>query len=72
MTDSIDVVGFFDWGYVGEEAIVDFSGNSHSGAGLGIRYNTGIGPIRLDVATPVSGDTDASDFYVYIGIGQAF
>ena len=72
VTDSIDVVGFFDWGYVGEEAIVDFSGNSHSGAGLGIRYNTGIGPIRLDVATPVSGDTDASDFYVYIGIGQAF
>lgn len=72
ITETIDVVAFYDWGYIGEEAFVDFSGESHSGAGLGLRYNTGIGPIRLDVATPVSGDTDASSYYVYIGIGQAF
>lgn len=72
VTENIEVVGFFDWGYVGSEAFPDLSGNSHSGAGLGVRYNTGIGPIRLDVATPVSGDTSASSFYLYIGIGQAF
>ena len=29
-------------------------------------------PIRLDVAVPVNGATPASDFYVYVGIGQAF
>lgn len=72
MTENIEVVGFFDWGYVGAEAFPDLSGDSHSGAGLGLRYNTGIGPIRLDVATPISGDTPASNFYIYLGIGQAF
>ena len=63
---------FYDFGYVGAEVFPDFSGDSHAGAGLGLRYNTGIGPIRLDVATPVSGDTNAADFYIYVGIGQAF
>ncbi|WP_227258311.1 autotransporter assembly complex protein TamA [Kangsaoukella pontilimi] len=72
VTEAIEVVGFYDYGYIGTEAFPDFSGDSHAGAGLGLRYNTGIGPIRLDVAVPVSGDTEASDYYVYIGIGQAF
>ncbi|MEL6801938.1 MAG: BamA/TamA family outer membrane protein, partial [Pseudomonadota bacterium] len=47
-------------------------GDSHSGAGLGLRYDTGIGPIRLDVGVPVSGPGDTSGFELYIGIGQAF
>ncbi|MEK6216627.1 MAG: BamA/TamA family outer membrane protein, partial [Boseongicola sp.] len=72
LTEAISVVGFYDWGYVGAESFPDGSGGSHSGAGIGLRYNTGIGPIRLDIATPVSGDTDGSSFYVYVGIGQAF
>lgn len=72
VTDEVQLVGFYDWGYVGAESFPDFSGPSHSGAGVGMRYNTGIGPIRLDVAVPVSGPTNASNFYIYIGIGQAF
>lgn len=72
VTENIDVVGFADWGYIGAESFPDLSGESHAGAGLGLRYNTGIGPIRLDVATPIAGDTPASDFYIYLGIGQAF
>lgn len=72
VTDNIDVVGFVDWGYVGAEEFPDFTGDSHAGAGLGVRYNTGIGPIRLDLATPVSGPGDSSGVFIYIGIGQAF
>lgn len=72
VTESIEVVGFVDWGYIGSEAFPDLTGDSHAGAGLGVRYNTGIGPIRLDLATPVAGDTEASNIYFYIGIGQAF
>ena len=73
VTDDIQLVGFYDWGYVGAESFPDFTGSSHSGAGIGVRYNTGIGPIRLDVAVPVSGsNTGGGDFFVYIGIGQAF
>jgi translocation and assembly module TamA len=64
---NFGVVGFFDIGYVGD-------GNqdgTHSGAGLGVRYNTPIGPLRLDLAGPVDGDTsDGVQFY--FGIGQAF
>jgi translocation and assembly module TamA len=71
VTDAITLVGFYDWGFVAAESFTD-GGDTHAGAGLGIRYNTGIGPIRLDLATPVSGAADASDFYIYVGIGQAF
>ncbi|MFV0492644.1 MAG: autotransporter assembly complex protein TamA [Pseudorhodobacter sp.] len=69
ITDSIGAVGFVDAGYVG----VRGSGvnDTHAGAGLGLRYNTGFGPIRLDVATPISGDT-GDGIQVYVGIGQAF
>ena len=72
ITENIQLVGFADWGYIGAESFPDFTGASHAGAGIGVRYNTGIGPIRLDVAVPVSGDTDSSSFYIYVGIGQAF
>lgn len=72
VTEAIQLVGFADWGYIGAESFPDLTGESHAGAGLGLRYNTGLGPIRLDLAAPVSGQTDGSDFYIYIGIGQAF
>jgi translocation and assembly module TamA len=71
ITDTIGVVGFADAGYVGAESFVDGSGEWHAGAGLGLRYDTPVGPIRFDVAGPVAGDT-GSGVQIYIGIGQAF
>ena len=72
ITDNIGLVGFADAGYIGEEEFYDGSGTWHSGAGLGLRYNTAIGPIRLDVAVPTSGPDTDENFQVYIGIGQSF
>jgi translocation and assembly module TamA len=72
VTDSIGVVGFVDGGYVGAEEFYDGTGEWHSGAGLGLRYNTGIGPLRVDVAVPTSGPETEDDFQIYIGIGQSF
>lgn len=72
VAENIQIVGFADWGYVGSESFPDFTGESHAGAGVGVRYKTGIGPIRLDLATPISGDTEGSSVYIYVGIGQAF
>ena len=46
-------------------------GEWQSGAGLGLRYKTPIGPIRLDVAAPVQGSTGGG-VQLYLGIGQAF
>lgn len=71
VTDKIGAVAFYDAGYVGANSWLDDTGGWHSGAGLGIRYQTGIGPIRLDVATPVTGP-DTGGVQVYLGIGQAF
>ena len=70
--DNIEVVGFYDWGYVGAESFPDGSGDSHAGAGFGVRYITPIGPLRIDIGTPV-GDPPSNDkLLLYIGIGQAF
>lgn len=73
ITDSIGVVGFYDVGYIGEESYLGSNYESQAGAGIGVRYNTGIGPLRLDVAYPVSGaQPDDDGIKLYIGIGQAF
>ena len=72
VTDSIGVVGFYDAGYVGAGSETNYVADDwQAGAGLGLRYATGFGPIRFDIAAPVGGDTgDGVQFYV--GIGQAF
>ena len=72
VTDAISAVGFYDVGLISDQS--DFSGQTkwHAGVGLGVRYNTGIGPIRLDVGTPANGDDAFEAVQVYIGIGQSF
>ncbi|MGH7053464.1 MAG: autotransporter assembly complex protein TamA [Stellaceae bacterium] len=49
-----------------------FGGGLRVGAGLGVRYYTLIGPIRLDVAVPVNRLPGGDAFEFYIGLGQAF
>jgi translocation and assembly module TamA len=70
--EKISLVGFYDFGHVGGTATPGEGGDWHAGAGIGIRYDTGIGPIRLDLGTQASGDNAGSGLQVYIGIGQAF
>ncbi len=41
-------------------------------AGLGLRYYTAIGPIRLDVAFPFQRVPGSGPVAVYVSIGQAF
>lgn len=71
VTKRIGLVGFVDVGSVGLDGFLDGAVDPHAGAGLGVRYDTGFGPIRLDVAAPVSGNT-GDGVQVYIGLGQAF
>ena len=42
------------------------------GVGVGARYYTSIGPIRLDFAVPTYRRSNDDRFEVYIGLGQAF
>jgi translocation and assembly module TamA len=71
ITRSIGAVAFFDVGSIGATAFFDAAGGYHAGAGIGLRYATPVGPIRLDVAAPAGGDT-GQGVQLYIGIGQAF
>ncbi len=61
---------FADYGRI---SVLDLAGSSdwHAGAGVGLRYDTGFGPVRLDVAAPIGGRT-GKGVQVYVGIGQAF
>ena len=71
VTEKIGIVAFYDWGRIDADGFFGDLGAEHSGAGLGLRYETGFGPIRLDVATPVSGTT-GDGVQLYIGLGQSF
>jgi translocation and assembly module TamA len=64
-------VAFVDAGQVSANG-VPFSSTWRIGAGVGFRYYTSIGPIRLDVAVPLNKEPGGDSFELYIGIGQAF
>lgn len=71
VTEKIGVVGFVDVGRVDAIGFFDDVGGWQAGAGLGLRYDTAVGPIRLDLAVPVGGDT-GDGLQIYVGLGQAF
>jgi len=72
ITDSIGLVPFFDAGSAFESAYPDFREEIRYSAGLGLRYYTAVGPIRVDVATPLNRRPGDNRWALYIGIGQAF
>ena len=71
VTESIGVVGFVDAGAVGLGSLTGPNADWQAGAGIGARYATGVGPIRLDIAVPVHGNLGRG-LQIYIGLGQAF
>jgi len=73
VTESIGLVAFLDGGSAFTESVPDFEEDILWGAGLGVRYFTRIGPLRMDVGFPLDRREDLDDaFQVYISIGQAF
>ena len=69
---NFGVVGFADAGAVTAGSWGSGNSDWHAGAGLGLRYATPFGPIRVDLATPVTGDDAGRAAFLYIGIGQSF
>jgi translocation and assembly module TamA len=65
------VVGFVDMGQVYEERVPSLR-DLRTGVGIGARYYTSFGPMRVDIATPLGRRKGESRFNVYISIGQAF
>jgi translocation and assembly module TamA len=72
VTDTIGIVPFLDTGGAFSANYSDFANQIRSSAGIGLRYYTGIGPIRLDFAFPLDRRPGDASFAFYVGIGQAF
>lgn len=68
---DIGVVGFVDAGSVTEASVPSLDG-TRFGAGVGARYYTSFGPIRIDLARAINRGPLDPQFALYISIGQAF
>lgn len=68
---NFGVVGFVDVGQSYESTIPRFS-DLRYGVGIGGRYYTNFGPIRVDIATPIDRRPGEGRINVYVSIGQAF
>lgn len=71
-TPTMGVVAFIDGGMAYADNKPDFDEDLRWGAGLGFRYYTVIGPVRVDVATPLNKRDDDDLIQLYISIGQSF
>lgn len=73
VTRTIGVVGFVDTGAVSSTQAPDF-GHPFTGIGVGLRYNLGFAPIRIDIATPLQqpGGAKQPPIQLYLSIGQSF
>jgi translocation and assembly module TamA len=63
---------FVEGGNVYDDPLPDLSQRILWGAGVGLRYFTDFGPVRLDVAFPINPRRSDDVFQFYVGIGQAF
>ena len=68
---NFGVVGFVDAGQAYESSTPKFN-DWRVGVGVGGRFYTNFGPVRLDIATPLNRRQGDSRFSVYVSIGQAF
>lgn len=68
---NFGVVPFVDAGNISTSFLPRFR-DLRVGAGLGVRYYSNFGPIRIDVGTPINPQADDPKIAVYVSLGQAF
>lgn len=73
LTESIGFVTFWDVGNVYADPFPQLDHKQLNAVGVGARYHTPVGPLRLDVAFPLNPRKHVDNrFQVYFSIGQAF
>jgi len=73
LTQRLGLVAFLDGGNAYTGRFPDFGETLRWGTGLGFRYFTPVGPLRLDVAFPLNRRPGIDDsFQIYASLGQAF
>lgn len=68
---NLGIVPFIDGGTLSTKSAPD-AGNWQFGAGVGLRYYSSFGPIRVDVGTPLNPQSDDGPVAVVVSLGQAF
>ena len=68
---NFGIVGFVDVGQSYASTMPKFS-DLRYGVGIGGRYYTNFGPMRIDIATPINRRPGEGRFNLYVSIGQAF
>ncbi len=68
---SFGLVPFLDAGNISTSPLPAL-GSLRYGTGLGVRYYSNFGPIRLDVGTPINPQPGDTRVAVYVSLGQAF
>lgn len=68
---NLGIVPFIDAGNIDSDALPNLN-RLRVGAGLGVRYFTNFGPIRVDVGTPLNPQQGDPKVAVYVSLGQAF
>ena len=68
---NFGIVPFFDGGSLTTEVLPDFR-DWHFAAGLGVRYYSSFGPIRIDVGVPLNREKGDGPVAVTVSLGQAF
>ncbi len=68
---NFGIVPFVDAGNIYTSPLPDLD-NLRFGAGVGVRYHTNFGPIRLDIGTPIGRRPGEPRVAVYVSLGQAF
>ena len=69
--NSLGIVPFLDAGNIYTSPLPRL-GDLRFGAGIGVRYHTSFGPIRVDVGTPLDRRSGDPRIAVYVSLGQAF
>ena len=70
--ENLGLVFFYDIGNVYRKALPEFRERMRQSAGVGIRYYTPIGPLRLDIAVPLNKRHIDNSLEAYFSIGQSF
>ena len=68
---NFGVVPFLDAGNISTTFLPRFR-DLRVGTGLGVRYYSSFGPIRVDVGTPINPQPGDAKVAVYVSLGQAF
>lgn len=73
ISKNFGIVPFFDMGNIKKTSLPSVTGRWRKSYGIGIRYFTFLGPLRMDIAFPLDKYKKGDPSYrIYVSIGQTF